>query len=305
MLRFSGIFVIAALASIAADFEIKDEKEFRKLFAPSAKVERLATDMQFIEGPVWMPAGFLVFSDIPANELKRWDATGGVQAFRKPSNNANGNTLDKSGRLVTAEHGAHRVSRTAADGTVEALVEQFEGKNLNSPNDVVVKSDGSIWFTDPDYGLAGRKKEQVGNYVYRFSPDTKMLAPVVKDFDKPNGLCFSPDESKLYIADSGQPKHIRVFTVNKNGSVSGGAVFARIDKGGPDGIRCDAGGRVWSSSGDGAQIFAADGHLIGRILLPESAANLTFGGTDGKTLFLTARKSLYRVPVKVRAAKRR
>ena len=289
----------------AADFEIKDQAEFKKLFSPDAKVERLATDMQFVEGPVWMPAGFLVFSDIPANELKRWDAAGGVKTFRKPSNNANGNTLDKAGRMVTAEHGAHRISRTAADGTVETLVEKFEGKNLNSPNDAVVKSDGSIWFTDPDYGLSGRQKEQAGNYVYRLDPASKSLTPVVKDFDKPNGLCFSPDETKLYVADSGKPRHIRVFAVSKDGTVSGGNEFAKIDKGGPDGIRCDANGRVWSSSGDGAQIFAADGHLIARILLPEGAANLTFGGKDGKTLFLTARKSLYSVPTKVRAAKRR
>jgi gluconolactonase len=289
----------------AADFEIKDQAEFKKLFSPDAKVERLATDMQFVEGPVWMPGGFLVFSDIPANELKRWDAAGGVKTYRKPSNNANGNTLDKTGRMVTAEHGAHRISRTAADGTVETLVEKFEGKNLNSPNDAVVKSDGSIWFTDPDYGLSGRPKEQAGNYVYRLDPASKTLMPVVKDFDKPNGLCFSPDETKLYIADSGKPRHIRVFAVSKDGAVSGGSEFAKIDKGGPDGIRCDAGGRVWSSSGDGAQIFAADGHLIARILLPEGAANLTFGGKDGKTLFLTARKSLYSVPTKVRAAKRR
>ncbi|MFN0106279.1 MAG: SMP-30/gluconolactonase/LRE family protein [Bryobacteraceae bacterium] len=300
MLRIAAGFGIVASVLLAADFEVKDEAEFKKLFAPAAKVERLATGLQFVEGPVWMPTGFLVFSDIPADELKRWDAAGGVQTFRKPSNNANGNTLDKSGRLVTAEHGAHRISRTTTDGAVETLIEKFEGKNLNSPNDVVIKSDGSIWFTDPDYGLSGRTKEQAGNYVYRLDPSAKTLVPVVKDFDKPNGLCFSPDESKLYIADSGQPKHIRSFDVSKDGAVSGGAVFAKIDKGGPDGIRCDAGGRVWSSSGDGAQIFAADGRLIARILLPEAAANLTFGGRDGKTLFLTARKSLYMVPTKVR-----
>lgn len=299
----AGILISAALP--AADFEIADAAEFKKLFAPDAKVTRLATDMQFIEGPVWMPGGFLVFSDIPANELKRWDEKGGVTTFRKPSNNANGNTLDREGRLVTAEHGAHRISRTAADGTVETLVEEFEGRKLNSPNDVVVKSNGAIWFTDPDYGLAGRQKELEGNYLFRLDPEMKTVMPAVKDFDKPNGLCFSPDESKLYVADSGAPRHIRVFNVSKLGAVSGGSVFAKIDKGGPDGIRCDEAGRVWSSSGDGAQIFAPDGHLIARILLPEAAANLTFGGADGRTLFLTARKSLYMVPTKVRAARRR
>ncbi|MBM3786091.1 MAG: SMP-30/gluconolactonase/LRE family protein [Acidobacteria bacterium] len=298
MIRFAALL---AAVCFAADFEIKDEAEFKKLFPAGAKVTRLETNLQFVEGPAWTPGGFLVFSDIPANELKRWDPKGGLTTFRKPSNNANGNTVDQQGRLVTAEHTAHRISRTAKDGTVATLVESFEGKMLNSPNDVVVKSDGTFWFTDPDYGLGGRKKEQAGNYVYRFDERTGALLPVVKDFDKPNGLCFSPDEKKLYVADSGKPRHIRVFDVNSDGTVGGGRVFASIDKGGPDGIRCDEGGRVWSSSGDGAQIFAADGHLIARILLPEAAANLTFGP---KTLYLTARKSLYSVPVKAKMAKR-
>jgi gluconolactonase len=301
MRRF--LWAVAAVGLAAADFEAVDEKEFRKLFAGNAKVTRLATGMQFVEGPVWMPGGFLVFSDIPANELKKWDGAA-VTTFRKPSQNANGNTLDRAGRLLTAEHGGRRVSVAGADGNVETLVDVYEGKKLNSPNDVVVTRDGAVWFTDPDYGLAGRPKEQAGNYVYRFEPVTKKLTAVVKDFDKPNGLCFSPDQKKLYVADSGAPRHIRMFNVAKDGTLTGGAVFAKIDKGGPDGIRCDAGGRVWSSSGDGAQVFGPDGRLIARILLPEAAANLEFGGKDGKTLFLTARKSLYAVETKVRAAKR-
>jgi gluconolactonase len=300
----------ASLCGLAADFEIKDQAAFDKLFSKDAKVERLATGLQFTEGPVWIPAkgGSLIFSDIPANQLKEWNpkTPGAVTTFRADSNNANGNTLDLDGNLVTAEHKSHRVTRTRVNGTIETLVEQFEGKDLNSPNDVVVKSDGSMWFTDPDYGLSGRTKVQAGNYVYRFDPQTKTLTPVVKDFDKPNGLCFASDESKLYVADSGSPRHIRVFNVSKDGkSLDAGSVFAKIDKGGPDGIRCDQAGRVWSSSGDGAQIFAADGHLIAKILLPEAAANLTFGGKDGKTLFLTARKSLYSVQTKVTGARRK
>jgi gluconolactonase len=300
----------ASLCGFAADFEVKDQAAFDKLFSKDAKVERLATGLQFIEGPVWMPAkgGSLIFSDIPANQLKEWNpkAPGAVTTFRADSNNANGNTLDLDGNLVTAEHKSHRVTRTRSNGTIETLVEQFEGKDLNSPNDVVVKSDGTMWFTDPDYGLSGRTKVQAGNYVYRFDPNTKSLTPVVRDFDKPNGLCFAPDESKLYVADSGAPRHIRVFNVSKDGtSLDAGSIFAKIDKGGPDGIRCDQAGRVWSSSGDGAQIFAPDGHLIAKILLPEAAANLTFGGKDGKTLFLTARTSLYSVQTKVTAARRR
>jgi gluconolactonase len=292
----SGVILATLFLFAAADFEIKDQKAFDKLFPKDAKVERLATGMQFIEGPAWIAKEKrLIFSDIPANELKQWTRAKGVETFRKPSNNTNGNTLDRKGNLVSAEHSAHRVSRTV-NGKVESLVEQFEGKDLNSPNDVVEKSDGSLWFTDPDYGLGQRKKVQEGNYVYRFDPATKALTPVAKDFDKPNGLCFSPDEKKLYIADSGKPRHIRVFKVDGT-TLSGGEVFVKIDKGGPDGIRCDRAGNVWSSSGDGAQIFAADGHLIARILLPEAAANLEIGGG---MLFLTARTSLYAVPVKAK-----
>lgn len=298
-MRYLAIFTLA-FTTFAADFEIKDQAAFKKLFKKNARVQRLATDLQFIEGPVWMPQGYLVFSDIPANELKRWDATGGVQTFRKPSNNTNGNTLDRERRLISAEHGG-RVSRTETSGKVTNLVESFEGKRLNSPNDAVVKSDGTIWFTDPDYGLAGRAKEQLGNYVYRFDPTSRAIAAVVKDFDKPNGLCFSPGESKLYIADSGKPHHIRVFDVQPNGTLTNGRIFVVIDKGGPDGIRADEAGRIWSSSGDGAQVFSADGRLLARILLPEAAANLTFGGKGGHTLFLTARKSLYAVETRTKA----
>lgn len=293
------IETLALMAALAADFEIKDAKAFAKLFPQNAKVERLATGMQFIEGPVWVAKEKrLIFSDIPANELKQWTRAKGVETFRKPSNNTNGNTLDRQGNLLSAEHTAHRISRTLPGGKVESLVEQFEGKDLNSPNDVVVKSDASIWFTDPDYGLGERKKLQAGNYVYRLDPKTKELTPMIRDFDKPNGLCFAPGEKKLYVADSGAPKHIRVFTVSADGkSVSGGEVFAKIDKGGPDGIRCDKAGNVWSSTGDGVQIFGADGHLIARVLLPEAGANVELGGG---MLFVTARKSLYAVPVRAK-----
>ncbi len=303
-MRCTLVSLLAMAAAGAADFEVKDEAQFKKMFPAGAKVERLATDMQFIEGPQWMKGGFLVFSDIPADELKRWDAKGGVQTFRKPSRNTNGNTLDREGRLLSAEHSGRRVSRTERDGQVVTLVDSFEGKKLSSPNDVVVKSDGTIWFTDPDYGLAGKPRETPGNYVYRFDAAIKGLTAIAKDFDKPNGLCFSPDESKLYVADSGKPRHIRVFNVARDSAVTGGEVFVTIDKGGPDGIRCDGAGRVWSSSGDGAQVFGADGKLIVRILLPESAANLAFGGPKGRTLFLTARKSLYRVETLSTQAKR-
>lgn len=284
---------------LAADFEVKDPKAFAKLFPKDAKVERLATDMQFVEGPIWISKeSRLIFSDIPANELKQWTQAKGVELFRKPTNNTNGNTLDRAGNLISAEHTAHRVSRTLPDGKIETVVEQYEGKDLNSPNDVVVAKDGSYWFTDPDYGLGTRKKVQAGNYVYRYDPVAKQLTPVIKDFDKPNGLCIAPGGKKLFVADSGAPRHIRVFDIAEDGkSVTGGAVFAKIDKGGPDGIRCDSKGNVWSSTGDGAQVFGPDGHLIARILLPEAGANVELGNG---MLFITARKSLYAVPVKAK-----
>jgi gluconolactonase len=294
----------------AADFDIRDDAEFRKIFpisppvdasvdgvAPSL-VKKLAGDMGFLEGPVWIPAegDYLVFSDIPADQMKRWSEQGGLSTFRKPSQNANGNCLDREGRLITCEHGGRRVSITGKDGIVKTVVDRYNGKRLNSPNDAVVQSDGTIWFTDPDYGLTSpQDKEQDANHVFRFNPRNNDLRVVASDFDKPNGLCFSPDEKRLYIADSGRPKHIRVFEVQKDGSLANGRVFCAIDKGGPDGIRCDTQGRIFSSAGDGVQIFSSQGKLIGKILVPETPANLCFGGKDGRTLFITARKSLYAI----------
>ncbi len=299
------VFLCTLWLAHAAEFNVHDEAMFRKAIAPEAKLERLATDMQFTEGPVWVAenGGYLVFSDIPADELKQWTAKGGVTTFRKPSQNANGNTLDREGRLISCEHAGRRVSRLEKDGKLVTLVDQFEGKKFNSPNDVDVKSDGTIWFTDPDYGLGGKPREYEGCFVFRFDPKTKVLSVVARDFDKPNGIAFSPDEKKLYVADSGKPHHIRVFEVQSDGFVKGGTVFCTIDKGGPDGIRCDAEGRVWSSAGDGVQVFAPDGKLLGKILVPETPANLCFGGADGKTLFITARKSFYSIPVRVKGAR--
>src|SRR5687767_9424300 len=182
---------------VPGDFEIRDAAEFKKLFPADARVTRLATGLQFVEGPAWHPDGFLVFSDIPANELKRWDAKGGVTTFRAGSNNANGNFFDREGRLLTAEHTTHRITRTSRDGKIETLVDQFEGKALNSPNDVVEKRDGSIWFTDPSYGLGKRPMEVGGKFVYRFDPKPNSVTAVGRDFAQPNGLCFTPDESEV------------------------------------------------------------------------------------------------------------
>jgi gluconolactonase len=297
----------AALARLsAAEVEILDAAEFNNIVAPDAKVMKLVGDMKFTEGPVWLAkdGGVLVFSDIPANELKQWTSKGGLTTFRQPSRNANGNTLDRTGRLVTCEHSGRQVSVQDKDGAVRTLVDRFDGRKFNSPNDAVVKSDGTVWFTDPPYGLPrGETKEQDGNYVFRFDPTTKTTLPVAKDFAMPNGLCFSPDEKKLYVADSGKPRHIRGFDVQPDGTLTGGAAFCQIDKGGPDGIRCDASGRIFSSAGDGIHIFRPDGKLIGKILVPETPANLCFGGPDGQTLFITAQTSLYSIPLRVKGAR--
>ncbi|MCY3022893.1 MAG: SMP-30/gluconolactonase/LRE family protein [Planctomycetota bacterium] len=290
------------LAVRAADFDIKDAAEFSKIVPKDAKLQKLAGGMQFVEGPVWIAAdgGYLVFSDIPADELKKWTAKDGVTTFRKPSHNANGNSLTPDGLLITCEHSARRVTRTEKDGTVTVLADSYDGKKLNSPNDLVMKSDGTIYFSDPPYGVPkGEKKEQPKNFVFCLNPKTKELKTVADDFDMPNGLCFSPDEKKLYIADSGKPHHIRVFDVKDDGTLAGGKVFCVIDPGLPDGIRCDAAGRIFSSAGDGVQIFTPAGALIGKILVPESPANLCFGGDDKKTLFITARKSLYSIALSV------
>jgi gluconolactonase len=294
-------------AAAAADFTIIDEAEFKAILGPEAKVTKLADGFRFTEGPVWLDwdGGFLLFSDIPANHLKKWQPRAGITIYREDSRNANGNNTDRTGRLVTAEHSGRRISLTERSGTVTTVVDRHDGKRFNSPNDVVVKSDGTFWFTDPPYGLPrGETKEQPGNYVYRYDPKSKATSALVTDFDMPNGLCFSPDESKLYVADSGKPHHIRVFDVKADGTVTAGKVFCTIDKGGPDGIRADEHGRIWSSSGDGAQVFASNGALVARILLPKGAANLCFGGPKGTTLFLTARDALYSVETKVKDARR-
>jgi len=308
----SFLLAASALALPAADFQITDAADFARCVSADAKVEKLAGDFQFIEGPVWLKAGgYLVFSDIPKNELKQWSPAGGVKTFRAPSQNTNGNTLDLTGRLLSCEHSGRRVAVLEKDGTLRTVVDAFEGKKFNSPNDVVVKSDGSLYFTDPDYGLKTNPttkqkegREQAGNFVYRHDPKTGQTTALVRDFVQPNGLAFSPDEKILYVADSGTPKHLRRFDVAADGSLSGGQVFCVLDQGVPDGIRVDTAGRVWTSAGDGVHIFSPAGKLVGKILVPEAPANLCFGGDDGKTLFITARKSLYAVKVAVTGAAR-
>jgi gluconolactonase len=279
------------------------------ILAPEAEVVKLAGGMLFTEGPVWIPdgggvpdGGYLLFSDVPGDEIRKWK-DGVLTSFRKPSRNANGNRLDDRGRLITCEHGSRTVTRSVLGeegiGEVETLIGEFEGFEFNSPNDLAIRSDGTIWFTDPHYGLGARERELDDNNVFCFQPATGEIFIVARDFDMPNGVCLSPDEKRLFVADSGKPRHIRGFEVAKDGSLSEGEVFARIEVGAPDGIRCDREGRLFSSAGDGVQVFAPDGDLLGKILVPESPSNLCFGGPQGTTLFMTARTSIYSVELRV------
>jgi gluconolactonase len=300
LLPFALPFLTLTSTLFAAEpFEIKDKQEFARIVPADASIEKLATDMKFTEGPVWsdQDGGFLLFSDIPTHHINRWDEKTGLSVYREQSNNTNGNTRDAEGRLISCEHQTRRVTRTEKDGaTITVLADKFEGKRFNSPNDVVVKSDGTVWFTDPPYGLPkGEQKELDKNYVFRLDPKTNQVKPVITDCDMPNGLAFSPDGKKLYVADSGKPRHIRVFNIAADGAVTGGEVFCKIDNGAPDGIRVDPVGRLFSSAKDGVQIFSEKGDLIGKILLPESCANLCFGGKEKNELYMTASKSLYRI----------
>ena len=302
----ASTFLLPA-SSLAQELKAEDARAFRDLFPSNAKVETLGTDFQFTEGPSWVGGedGYLIFSDIPANKIYQWSEGSGFSVFRVPSQQSNGNNLDLQGRIVTAEHWGRKVSLQKRDGSIITLLDNYKGRKFNSPNDVVVKSDGTVWFTDPDYGLRDRPREMEKNNVFRYDPLTSDISVVVDDFVKPNGLCFSPNESKLYIADSGTPKHVRVFDVHADGTLSGGAVFAALDQGGPDGMRCDTEGNLWTSSGDGAQVFSPKGKLLARVLLPKGGANLCFGGPKGNTLYITARNAVYAVETKTRDAHER
>jgi len=275
------------------------------VLAPGAAVRLLGDAFQFTEGPAWLPweGGVLVFSDIPADTLYRWTETAGLAVFRRPSHNANGNTADPEGRLVTCEHGSRTVTRTAPDGAVVTLASTYQGKKLNSPNDVVVRSDGTVWFTDPPYGIKPAEQEQPANYVFRLDPGAAEPVQVADDFVRPNGLCFSPDEKFLYVADSSNRSHIRRFRVTAENTLAEGEVFAKIRPTGPDGIRCDADGRLYVTAGDGVQVFDPAGKLLGKIRLPVQPANCTFGGPERRTLFITARTHLYAVTLAVRGSR--
>ena len=273
----------------------------------TAKVERLATGCRWSEGPVWFGDGrYLLWSDIPNNRILRWDEeTGAVGVFRRPSNFANGHTRDRQGRLLTCEHGGRRVTRTEYDGTITVIADRFEGKPLNSPNDIVCKSDGSIWFTDPPFGILGYYEgyaatPELPTNVYRVDGKTMQLSVATGDVNRPNGLAFSPDESKLYIVESAAPRMIHVFDVVDGGTrLINKRRFVDPGAGTPDGFRVDIDGNLWCGWGmgeeglDGVSVFDPNGVLIGRIDLPERCANVCFGATHRNRLFMAASTSLY------------
>jgi gluconolactonase len=294
---------------MAGETEILDER-FRAMTLGNAWLEKLHGGMLWAEGPVYFAdSDTLLWSDIPNNRMMQFAEGAGVRVFRKPSNNSNGNTRDRQGRLVTCEHGMRRVTRTEPDGSITVLADNYRGKRLNSPNDVVVKSDGSIWFTDPPYGIlsayeGGKSESELGAcYVFRLDPADGSLGIVADDFVKPNGIAFSPDEKTLYVADTGAshdpggPHHIRAFAVEGGAPLGKSRVFAEINPGLADGFRLDTDGNLWTSAGDGVHCFSPAGELLGKIRVPEVVSNVTFGGPKRNRLFITATTSLYAIYV--------
>ncbi|GAA4445203.1 SMP-30/gluconolactonase/LRE family protein [Phytohabitans houttuyneae] len=293
---------------VEARFEVLDERFAG--YGGDAWLTSLHTGGRWLEGPAYFAAGrYLLFSDIPNNQLLRWDeTTGAVGVFRAPSGYANGNTVDRHGRLVTCEHGARRVTRTEHDGTVTVLADRYLGKRLNSPNDVVERADGSIWFTDPSYGIDSdyegyQAESEIGACnVYRVDPGGGEVRLAAGDFVRPNGLAFTLDERQLYIVDT-REKHVRLFDVDDEGALKDRGVFATCAAGSFDGLRLDHRGNVWISAGDGIHVFAPDGTLIGKLLVPQVVSNLTFGGPRRNDLFITATSAVYTLRLNVTAGR--
>ena len=291
----------------AAITSIRPVGGLNEIVMPGTALERVLSGFEFVEGPAWDPrTNTLIFSDIIGNTLYRWREKTELTALRKPSHMANGNTWDRSGRLLSCEHASSRVTRWSGGDKIAVLASHYEGAELNSPNDIVVKSDGGIYFTDPNSGRTAKfgveRCQQLGfQGVYRLDPDTSELALLVDEFEKPNGLCFSPDESLLYINDTDQ-QHIRVFDVAADGTIDNGRLFASVDGDEPgvaDGMKVDIEGNVYCCGSGGIHVFEQAGYRKGIIKTPEFAANFTWGGEQLKDLYITATHSIYRLPVKV------
>ena len=278
-------------------------ESFWALFPSDSTPSRLATGFEFTEGPVWLgEENFLLFSDIPANQILKLTRDGQVSVFRRPSGNSNGLTRDKEGRLIACEHGNRRVTRTDRDGSIAVLADSFRGKKLNSPNDVAVRSNGDVYFTDPTYGIRPDEQQQPIQGVYRLSPKTNELTVVAEDFAAPNGLAFSPDESTLYINDSSEQRHIRAFRVESDGALSEGRVFFDMnvsERGSPDGMKVDVDGHLYCTGPGGVWVFDDAGRQLGRIVTPEKPSNCAWGDEDWRSLYITARTSVYRIRLNV------
>ncbi|MCH7593305.1 MAG: SMP-30/gluconolactonase/LRE family protein [Chloroflexi bacterium] len=292
------------------EIHVLDER-FREIVDADAQIELVADGMGFTEGCAWIhDGGYLVWSDIPNDRIMRWSESGGVSVLREPSRNANGNTVDADGYLLTCETSGRRVSIARPGEPETMLVDSYGGKPLTSPNDIIVKSDGSVWFSDPDYGSLmsdqghGEPSQQERNRVYRLDRSTGQLTAVAEDFDKPNGLAFSPDESVLYVSDSGathgddRPHHVRAFDVVDGVRLENGRVICEISPHVPDGLRVDSDGNLYVAAGDGVQVFTPEGEMLGKFLTPEVAANCCFGMADRRTLFICATSSVWMVRVK-------
>jgi gluconolactonase len=298
-----------------SQYEITDQR-FAHLVLPNADLECLWEGFRWLEGPVWFADHeMLLFSDIPNNRVMRW-VEGGMSVFRSPSDFENGHARDVQGRLISCSHHGRSITRSELDGSVAVLADRYKNKRLNSPNDVAVKSDGSIWFTDPPYGIntdyeGGKQVSELPANVYRLEPDSGALDIVAEDFTGPNGLCFSPDESRLYITETGAQfaasptRHIRVFTVGANGkSLHGEKIFYKVEPGYADGICCDEIGNIWSSAGDGVHCISPEGELLGKIQVGTTVSNMAFGGRHRSRLFICAGTMLYALYTNTRGAVR-
>ena len=296
------------------DYSIEDER-FRPYALPNAALTKLGEGYAWLEGPVWFADHqCLLVSDLPANRILRWSERGGVSVFREPSGFANGHARDQQGRLIGCSHHNRDITRTELDGAITVLASHHGGKRLNGPNDIVCRSDGSIWFTDPHYGgntdyEGGKHAMELPPALYRINPSGR-LDTMASDFEGPNGLCFSPDERRLYVAETGPQfasdptRHIRVFDVAEDGALSGGGVFHAVSPGYADGFRCDQDGNIWTSAGDGVHCIAPDGHRIGAIKVPFTVSNVAFGGRNRAQLFMCASHTLFAIYTNTRGAVR-